>query len=132
MGQGGAALAVAHSKLNLVQTRLECLILRGVGLKVELDAVPGRIVTIVLCKMVKKHVLAGGKASVNRAVTEGLGLGGDDADLELASSGLVEDSEEDIDLKGGSLGSRGGSGAHFVELGLAAIVDGAGVENLRK
>ena len=113
VGQGGAALAVAHGKLNLVQTRLEGLILRGLSLKVELDS-----------------VLAGGKAGVDLAVAERLRLGGDDADLELAGAGLVEHGEENIDLEGGALGSGGGGDAHLVELCLAAIVDGASVENL--
>ena len=115
MGQGGAALAVAHGELNLVQTRLEGLILRGLSLKVELDS-----------------VLAGGKAGVDLTVAEGLRLGGDDADLELAGAGLVEHGEENIDLEGGALGSRGGGDGHLVELSLAAIVDGASVENLRR
>ena len=115
MGQGGAALAVAHGELNLVQTRLEGLILRGLSLKVELDS-----------------VLAGGKAGVDLAVAERLRLGGDDADLELAGAGLVEHGEENIDLEGGALGSRGGGDGHLVELSLAAIVDGASVENLRR
>ncbi len=114
MGQGGAALAVAHGELNLVKTRLEGFILRRLGLKVELDA-----------------VLAGGKASVDLTVTEGLRLGGDDADLELASAGLVKHGEENIDLEGGALGSGGGGDGHLVELSLAAIVDRASVENLQ-
>ena len=113
MGQRSAALTIAHSELHLVQTRLEGLILRRVGLQVELDS-----------------VLAGGKAGVDLTVTEGLRLGGDDADLELAGAGLVEHGEENVDLEGGSLGAGGGGDAHLVELCLAAIVDGARVENL--
>ncbi len=114
MGQRSAALAVAHGELNLVQTGLERLVLRGVGLKVELDS-----------------VLARGEAGVDLTVTEGLRLGGDNGNLELASSGLVEDSEENVDLEGGSLGAGRRGGADLVELGLAAVVDGACVENLK-
>ena len=113
MGQRSAAFTVAHGKLNLVQTRLERLVLRRVGLKVELDA-----------------VLAGGEAGVDLAIAEGLGLGGDDGDLELSGAGLVEHGEEDVDLEGGSLGAGRRGGGHLVELRLASVVDGACVEEL--
>jgi hypothetical protein len=113
VGQRSAAFTVAHGELNLVQTRLESLVLRGVGLKVELDA-----------------ILAGGEAGVDLTIAEGLGLRGDDGDLELAGSSLVEDGKEDVDLEGGSLGAGRRGGGHLVELGLATIVNGACVEKL--
>jgi hypothetical protein len=67
--QGGAALSIAHGKLDLVQTRLKCLILRGGCLQIELDA-----------------VLTRGEARVKFTVTKGLRLRRDDGDLELTSS----------------------------------------------
>jgi hypothetical protein len=45
VGQGSAALAVAHGELHLVKTRLKRLVLRWLSLKVELDAVPAQSVT---------------------------------------------------------------------------------------
>ncbi len=47
-------------------------------------------------------------------------------------TGLVEDSEQNVDFEGGSLGTRGGGGGDLVELGLATVVDGASVKELRE
>ncbi len=119
MGQGGAALAVAHGELNLqmpvstggggvggrvgeemchlVETRLEGLILRGGGLRKQVRHCKVQHVHACSGWCLHHHhnhrhhhhhhhhhhlqveldaVLAGGKASVELAVTEGLGLRG--------------------------------------------------------
>lgn len=113
VGVGGTALAVANGEVNLVNTGLEELVLSGLGAEGELG-----------------RVLVGGHAGVQDGITEGHALGGDNAEGKLASGGLVEDGVEDVNLEVSALGTSGGGDGDLVNLDSAAIVDGAGVEDL--
>merc|ERR1712188_175002 len=113
VGVGGPALTVAQNKLGVVHTSLERLRLAGLGLEGELGL-----------------VLTGGKALIELAITERLVSGRLDVEHHLASGGLVVHGEGNVHLEGGANGAALGGHGERVDLELATIVHGAGLELL--
>lgn len=115
MGLGGAALAVAEGNLDRVGSGGERLLLRGLGLEVEGDVVgPDRL------------------AVVDDTVSEGLTVGGGDAEGNLTGTGgrghVVRQSKH----KGGPLGARLGRNLELLDVGSSVVVDRALLEELAR
>ena len=113
VGVRGTALTVANGQEDLVLSRVEWFLFRGLSLQVELGA-----------------ILTGGNAHGELSISKWFSIRGVDGDLNETGTSLVNNSEDHVDLKGGTLGTGGGVGGDRVNGGSSIVINGADLQGL--